>query len=112
MFSGLRSYGSAISGARGRGCHGLPINVNLCNLRCLAVGELHSELRSFAHLACDQCFSSVRTRKMFDDGQPESGAARISRTALVDAIEAFKDSAQVIRRNAMSAILHLEDSRS
>ena len=54
------------------------------------VWQKHSEPRPFAYSAFDRNCAANRLDKMFDDRQAEPGAAKISATAAIDAVEPLK----------------------
>src|SRR3954468_10463403 len=66
------------------------------------------ERRSAALVGDDGDAAAVVVGDVADDGEAEAGAARVSGTGAVDAVEPLEDAVEVARRDADAVVAHVE----
>ena len=69
-------------------------------------GEDKGESGSLVRDAVDLHLSPMCFNDIFNDGQPQAGAAHFPGSGFVDAIKPFKDPGQIIFRDADAGIRH------
>src|SRR5215213_1653806 len=81
----------------------------LCCRPLRGLGQVNGERAAFAEFRGDGDFTTMQQRDVFHDREAEAGAAHVSRARTINAIKAFEQSLQVLRRNTVAVVLN-EDS--
>ena len=82
-------------------------------LSFLQVWQAEFECAAFLGLALHLYGAAMEFDDLFDNGKPQSLAARSPVAGLFGAVEALKDEGQIISRNASTRVLHAcDDVRS
>ena len=83
----------------------------LCGL-VLADGQFHYKCCAGTRFAVHGYGPTVGLHRVFDDRQPKTGAACVSRPVLVDAVETLKDMWLVAQRDTNAIVVHADGSRT
>src|SRR6185295_15715482 len=70
--------------------------------------EASAEAAAFSRLARDVQRRSVAHERVLHDGKPQPGAAGFARAPAIDAVEALRQSRQVLGRDADAGVLDVE----